>query len=115
MLIIFDSAYLLRVVCCLTVFMNAYQLKDIQQESLFDYNVRTLTPSIFLDAIPILSVLIVHYRSFKSTNDQSTEAKDQTTPLGQEHPDEYYSRTDNSSRNSSSSEEESGPQVNYSF
>ena len=69
MLLVFDLAYLGRVICGLTVFRKAYGL-DYTSE--FKYRMAIFTPAIFLDAVPILFVMIVHHYSYRRARESET-------------------------------------------
>jgi hypothetical protein len=73
MLLTFDLAYLGRVICGLTIFRKAYGLEFTSE---FGYRMAIFTPAIFLDALPILFVMIVHHYSYKRARESETvEAK----------------------------------------
>lgn len=73
MLILFDSGYLLRFVLGLTVLKKAY---TGGYDTMFDFRMATLCPAIFMDALPLLFVMIVHHRSFKLQKRENRETVD---------------------------------------
>ena len=70
-LVIFDLAFLLRVVLEVTVWPKAFAG---EYNSRFKYYIATVTPGLLVDVVPLVSVMWLHHQSFKSgntTNEQS--------------------------------------------
>ena len=61
MLVIFDLAFLLRVVLEVTVWAQAYGGLD----NPFKYYIVTISPGILVDVVPLVGVMWLHHLSFK--------------------------------------------------
>lgn len=67
MLIMFDLSFAVRIIFCMIFRLSStYNTPDK-----LEFVIVTMIPSLFIEAVPILYVLIVHYQSFRETQPSS--------------------------------------------